>query len=73
MSSDVTLVHWNVNGWTQNNSKLRAHVLLKLQPDIISLNETHLSDFTPELDGFTWIGHNRAVHKRALKASGHFC
>lgn len=43
-------------------------------PDIISLNETHLYNFVPELDGFTWIGHNRAghnraVHKRAVKGS----
>lgn len=59
-----------MNGWTLNNCKLRAHILLSLNPDIISLNETHLSNLTPELDGFTWIGHNRVVHKRAVKASG---
>lgn len=66
----VVLVHWNVNGWTLNNCKLRARLLLSLEPDIISLNETHLSTLTPELDGFTWIGHNRIAHKRAVKASG---
>uniref|UniRef100_A0A3B3H959 ribonuclease H n=1 Tax=Oryzias latipes TaxID=8090 RepID=A0A3B3H959_ORYLA len=43
---------------------------MSLEPDIISLNETHLSNLIPELDGFTWIGHNRIVHRKAVKASG---
>lgn len=64
------LAHWNVNGWTLSNCELRTLLLKSLDPDFISLNETHLCSDTLDLDGFTWFGHNRIAHKRAVKASG---
>ena len=52
------------------NCELRTLLLKSLDPDFISLNETHLCSDTLDLDGFTWFGHNRIAHKRAVKASG---
>ena len=64
------LAHWNVNGWTLSNCELRISLLKSLDPDFISLNETHLCRNTLDFDGFTWFGHNRIAHKRAVKPSG---
>lgn len=64
------LAHWNVNGWTLSNCELRRLLLKSLDPDFISLNETHLCNDMLDFDGFTWFGHNRIAHKRAVKASG---
>ena len=64
-------MHWNVNGWTAGNCGLRKHILLNINPDIVSLNETHLTgDQDIELAGYTWFGQNRKMHRRAVKGSG---
>lgn len=34
------------------------------------LNGTHLARSNIELYGYTWFGHNRAAHRKAVKASG---
>lgn len=49
---------------------VNSEQLHSLDPDFISLNETHLSSDSLELDGFTWFGHNSTAHRRAVKASG---
>lgn len=41
-----------------------------LNPDFISLNKMHLCRDVLDFDGFTWFGHNRTAHKRAVKPSG---
>lgn len=65
------MVHWNINGWTTSNCKLRALLLRSLNPDIISLNETHLSgDSVIEIAGYSWFGNNRNRHLRAPKGTG---
>ena len=53
------------------NCTLRISLLQSLNPDIISLNETHLrQDDKIDFEGYSWFGHNRTLHKRAKKASG---
>lgn len=53
------------------NCALRISLLQSLNPDIISLNETHLRrDDKIDFEGYSWFGHNRMLHKRAKKASG---
>lgn len=51
------------------NCKLRTVLLYSLEPDFICLNNNHLSSDSLELDGFTWLGHNRTAHRRVVKAS----
>ncbi len=63
-------MHWNINGGTSSNSKLRISLVQSLNPDIISLNETHLpGDEQVDFPGYTWFGNNRKQHVRARKAS----
>lgn len=63
----LSLVHWNVNGRTSSNCKIRTLLLQSLDPDI-SLNETHLSgDDIIELSGYLWFGNNRNKHIRGCK------
>ncbi len=65
------MIHWNVNGWTDSNCGLRSLLLQSLDPDFISLNETHLkNDDIITLEGYTWFGQNRNMHIKAPKASG---
>lgn len=46
-------------------------MLQSLNPDIISLNETHLvTDEVAELSGYSWFGNNRKRHIHAPKGSG---
>ena len=46
-------------------------LLQSLNPDIISLNDVHLSgDEVIELTGYFWFGNNRNRHIRAPKGSG---
>ena len=53
------------------NYKLRIVLLQTLNPDIISLNETHLSrDDQTDSPGYSWFANNRKLHVRAKKASG---
>ena len=60
-----------MNGWTDSNCGLRALLLQSLEPDFISLNETHLkNDNVITLEGYTWFGQNRNMHIKAPKASG---
>jgi exonuclease III len=51
---------------------LRSSVIQHLNPDIVSLNETHLkANETIEVPGYTWFGHNRhGTHVHAVKGSG---
>ena len=63
--------HWNINGWTSLNCKLRILLLQTLNPDIISLNETHLSrDDQIDFPGYSGVGNNRKLRVRAKKGSG---
>ncbi len=53
------------------NCELRKRILLDHNPDVISLNETRLKgNKTIDLKVYTWYGHHRAMHKRAVKGSG---
>lgn len=46
-------------------------MLQSLNPDIISLNETHLvAEDVVELSGYSWFGNNRKRHIKAPKGSG---
>lgn len=55
--------------WTSTNCTLRKLLLQSLEPDFISLNETHLSSDVIELDGYAWYGYQLTTHRRAVKAS----
>lgn len=67
----LTVVHWNINGWTVWNCELREKILLDHNPDVISLNETHLKhNDVIHLQGYIWFGHNRMKHFKAVKGSG---
>lgn len=59
-----------MNGWTDANCSLRSLLLQSLDPDFISLNETHLKNADSiALEGYTWFGQNRNMHIKAPKAS----
>ena len=46
-------------------------ILNHLRPDIISLNETHLTgEASISLEGYVWYGNNRQKHVKAPKGSG---
>ena len=62
------MAQWNLNGWTEANKELRTEIILSLNADIISCNETHLKDDTVlHMDGYTWFGYNRQYqHVREL-------
>ena len=46
-------------------------IINHLQPDIISLNETHLTgEASINLDGYVWYGNNREKHVKAPRGSG---
>lgn len=67
----LTLAHWNVNGWTDGNCELRKAVFTTFNPDIISLNESHLTcQQVIEMSDYTFYGYNRQMHFRAVKGSG---
>lgn len=66
--------HLNVCGWTKSNHDLRSNLIKHVNCDIVSLNETHLSDdngiVLTEL-GYKWKGFNRKnLHINAPKGSG---
>ena len=57
---EISIVSWNINGWTNTNQDLRKAVINKLDPDIVCLVETHLSkEATIEIEGYKWFPHNR--------------
>ena len=74
MFCDFLICTWNVNGWTRNNCCIRNAVISCIKPDIICLNETHLSnnhDNQPNVEGYSWIGHCRPVrHTRSVRQFG---
>lgn len=51
---------------------MRSALLLPLEADIISINETHLTGSDEiSLEGYVWYGHNRqTIHRKAPKGSG---
>ena len=63
---------WNINGWTQNNQKLREHILTEHGSDIYCLIETKLDRRSSiSCDGYQCIPHNRQVrHVNATTTSG---
>lgn len=68
---NLTLVHWNINGWTVWNCELRKRILLDHNPDIILLNETHLKrNEAIDLQAYTWFGYNQTMHIKAVKGPG---
>ena len=71
-SHNIHIVTWNVNGWTLTNSKIRESILKKINPDIICLTETHLTQGREiKLEGYHWYGHNRSLlNARAKRGSG---
>ena len=68
---NITLCHLNVCGWTKSNEQLRIGITSEINPDIFSLNETHLGESQIiNVEGYSWKGFNRTcVHKDAPKAS----
>ena len=68
---NITLCHLNVCGWTKSNEQLRIGITNEINPDIFSLNETHLGESQIiNVEGYSWKGFNRTcVHKDAPKAS----
>ena len=68
----IKVIHTNVCGWTESNNELRCALLLSLNADIISVNETHLlGNNILELPNYVWFGNNRlGIHVRAPKGSG---
>ena len=70
----ISIAHWNVNGWTDENEYLREFIIRKLCPDIISINETWLrnnNQISVLNDMYEWIGYNRDVlHRNAARGSG---
>ncbi len=66
-----TIALWNINGWTAWNSELKKRILLDLNPDLISINQTHLkgSDVI-YLPAYTWLGQNQKTRIKAVKGSG---
>ena len=74
-SCGLRMLHWNVNGWTKNNSVIKSNIINHFQStDIISINENHLNndiDDQPTLPGFRWYGHCRqSQHRRANERHG---
>ena len=72
MADSVKISTWNLNGWTLSNSNLRSSVIKLTESQIFCVNETHLTgNLSIEIEGFTWIGHNRTnIHRKAKKGSG---
>jgi hypothetical protein len=68
----VTLIYWNVYGWTRTNEFVRKGVILNFGADIVCLGETHLKG-TDEIyvDGYKFVGNNRKLtHVNAIRGSG---
>ena len=63
---------WNINGWTDANSCIRKGIIDIINPDILCLNETHLSGSESiNIEKYTFYGFNRPFkHVKAPKASG---
>ena len=68
----MTIISWNVNGWTETNKNLRGEIITQINADIVCLGETHLKDTCGnELNNYTWYGFNRdKIHVRANRGSG---
>ena len=67
-NGQLKIVSWNVNAWTKDNGANRANILNSLDPDIILLQETKLTDDSIiELPGFIFYGHNRSFCKNTAK------
>lgn len=71
-NSAITISHLNVSGWTVTNHELREKIILSLDSDIISINETHLAGIQEiNVPGYKWYGANRqSRHIRAPKTHG---
>ena len=68
----MSLLSWNINGWTEQNKLLRSEILLNINSDFVCLCETHLHDDTKiSIPGYKWFGYNRPHrHVKARKGSG---
>ena len=57
-----------------NNAELRSGVIHKLDPDIVTISETHCNDNInnqPYIEGYKWIGHCRkSCHRQANRQFG---
>ena len=61
----------NVNCWSANNNELHGELVNFNNPDIIGVCETHLqNDETLSLDGYVYMGINRAVPLTNYPGSG---
>ena len=66
---NITLCHLNVCGWTKSNEQLRICIKNEINPDIFSLNETHLGESQMiNVEGIVEKVRT-CVHKDAPKAS----
>ena len=67
---NIILCHLNVCCWTKSNEQLRIGITNEINPDMFSLNETHLGESQLiNVEGYSWKGFNRTcVHKDAPKA-----
>ena len=58
----LTVNTLNVNGWTENNGRLRLKLITHNEPDIVCITETHLkNDEQLELDEYICFTKNRKV------------
>ncbi len=69
---------WNIRGWTVNNAIIRKTLIYEVNPDILWVQETHLTDGdTINIDKYNFYPHYRLItHKNAPKTFsgiGIFC
>ena len=72
LADSIKLSTWNLNGWTLSNSSLRSSIIKVTESQVLCVNETHLTgNLSIEIQGFTWICHNRTkIHRKSKKGSG---
>ncbi len=70
--NNINLMCWNINDWTDNNKILREKIINHLNPDILSLMETHLeNEQVIKIDNYVFQHiYRQCKHKRAPKIHG---
>ena len=59
-----------MNGWTHLNSALRIQIIKYIQPDILSINETHAIDNSITIPGYKIYQFNRPKSGKATRGYG---
>ena len=72
---NITLLTWNINGWTVDNKEIRAKVIEAQNADVCILIETHLyDDQKVTVNGYKCFPHNRSLtHVNARRNYGGVC